>query len=483
MHEALLVPEVVLHIFAHVNEIGEPSYAERTLSRQTLAALATTCKTFYEPAMDFLWSDMKRLLPLLGCVTRLHPMIYPTTQQSWSRGIEPLSELERSQFLRHSCRVRTMSVSSDDDFHLLRSFPYDTCVFPKLHSLSWVTIFTRYLRFFLSPTLRSCYIAILQPDLARHSIGTRCPALEGLDIVTMGTVSQAPHLSETICSCKALVRLQCPPLNSAAWKHLSTVPTLLNMSIYQESFSGSLSRLDTHNLNFSTFLNVTTLRFCFAPITDIIAVIQHSEFPSLKEFELVDHILPGAELLPLLRALSQCKACNTLENIAIYDDDPEVDEPSANSFAVTRELLCFTQLRSLRLYLDCSINPDNVSLFEAMSSWPQIRSLSLSDPHRRPPQVTFRGLFAALSQCPHLHALHVEIDVANIDIDPKAESFQHTSLKSIGYYSSPAANAEAVARIIFTMLPNLQLADTWGDVNTHLKFLKASSSLQGTDGG
>lgn len=311
----------------------------------------------------------------------------------------------------------------------------------------------------------------------------RCPALEGLDIVTMGTVAQAPHLSETIRSCKALVRLQCPPLNSAAWKHLSTVPTLLNVSIYQESFSGSLSRLDTHNLSFSTFLNVTTLRFRLVPITDIIAVIQHSEFLSLKEFELVDHILPGAELLPLLRALSQCKACNTLENIAIYDDDPEVDEPSANSFAVTRELLCFTQLRSLRLYVGCSTNPDNVSLFEAMSSWPQIRSLSLSDPHRRPPQVTFRGLFAALSQYLHLHALHVEIDAANIDIDPKAESFQHTSLKSIGYYSSPAANAEAVARIIFIMLPNVQLADTWGDVNTHLQSLKASSSLQGADGG
>ncbi|KAG2048810.1 hypothetical protein BDR06DRAFT_1012731 [Suillus hirtellus] len=286
-HQALLVPEVVLHIFTHVNEIGEPSYAERPLSRQTLA----------DPS---------------------------TTQQSWSRGIEPLSELERSQSIRNSCCVRTMSVSSDDDFHLLYSFPYDTCVFPKLLSLSWVIIFTRYLRFFLSPTLRSCYIAIVQPDLARHSIGTRCPALEGLDI----------------------------------------------------------------------------------------------------------------------------------------------------------------ELRSLRLYVtSCSINPDNVSLFEAMSSWPQIRSLSLSDPHHRPPQVTFRELFAALSQCPHLHALHVEIDVVNIDIKLKTESFQHTSLESISYYSSPAANAEAVARIIFTMLPNVQLADTWGDVNTHLKSLRASSSLQGAGGG
>ncbi|KAG1783377.1 hypothetical protein EV702DRAFT_1061782 [Suillus placidus] len=232
MHQALLVPEVLLDIFAHVKQIGEPSYAyvEKPLSRRSLAALATTCKTFYEPAMDFLWADMNTLLPLLGCVTRLHPMIYSSAQKSWSRGIEPLSELECSQFLRHSGRVHSMYVPSDEELHLLRALPFEICLFPKLLSLSWVVIFTRYLHFFLAPTLRICYIAIVQPELPRDSIGTRCAVLENLDIDTMGVMARAPHLSETVRSCKALVRLQCPPLDSAAWKHLSTIPTLLNVS-------------------------------------------------------------------------------------------------------------------------------------------------------------------------------------------------------------------------------------------------------------
>ncbi|KAG1871576.1 hypothetical protein F4604DRAFT_802946 [Suillus subluteus] len=462
MHRALLVPEILLHIFMCVEQIREPSYAKKPLSRRSLAALATTCKTFYEPAMDFLWADMNMLLPLLGCVTRLHPMIYPRAQQSWSWDIEPLSQLERSQFLRHSGRVRSLSVSSDDDFHLLYAFPFDTCVFPNLLSLSWMVISTRYLRFFLSPTLRNCYIAIVQPELTRNSIGTRCPALEGLDIDTMGVMAQAPHLSETIRSCRALVRLQCPPLDSAALKHLSTVPTLLSLSIYQESFSNPPSKLDTHNLSFVSFFNVTTLRFCYAPIADITAVIQHSEFPSLKEFELVASVLPGAELLPLLQALSQCKACHTLEKIAISDDDPK--------------------LQTLSLYVCCSINPDNALLLEAFSSWPQLRSLSFPDPHHRPPKVTFLGLFESLRQCPHVHTLHLDVDVINIDIDPEAESFKHTSLKRMGICTSPAADAEAVARIIFAMLPDVHLGDSWGDVNTHLKSLRASSSLQDEDG-
>lgn len=363
---------------------------------------------------------------------------------------------------------------------------------------------TRCLRFFLSPKLLNCCIAMVQPELARHSIGTCCPALEGLDIMTMRTEEEAPQLSETIRSCKALVRLQCPPLDLDAWEHLSNVPTLLNVSIYQERhssppiyqerYSSPSSSLETHNLSFLTFFNVTTLRFCYATIEAVTELIQHSEFPSLKEFELVDHVLPGAELILLLRALSQCKVCNTLEKITISDDgsdiansddDSDVEEHTGSSFAVTRELHCFTQLRTLRLYAHCSINLDNGLLFEDMSSWPQIRSLSLYDPHRRPPKVTFRGFFAALSQCPYLHTLHVELDVVNIDINPRAESFQHTSLKNMCFYYSPAVNIEAVARIIYAMLPEVQLPDyveTWGDVNAHLKSLKATSSLQGADG-
>jgi hypothetical protein len=405
-----------------------------------------------------------------------------STQKFWSQGIEPLSELERSQFLRHSGRVRSMRVSFDDSFHLIYSFPSDMCVLPNLLSLAWVVISTRYLHFFLSPTLRDCYIAIVQPELAQNSIGTRCAALKDLNIVTMGIMAQAPHLSETVRSCKALTRLQCPPLDSAAWKHLSTVPTLLDLSILQESFSGPPSKLDTHNLSFATFLNVTILRFCYAPIADITTVMQHSEFPSLKEFEFIAYVLPGAELRPLLQALSQCKACHTLEKIAISDEDPEVEEPPGNSFSVVGELLCFTQLRTLRLSIHCSANLNNDQLLEAISSWPQLRSLFLFDPSHRPPKVTLRGLFAALRRCPHLCSLHVALDVANIDIDPEAESFQHTSLIGFGTCPTPRADAAAIARIIFAMLPNVQLKYTWSEVDTHLESLKASSTLQGEGG-
>jgi hypothetical protein len=74
MHQALLVPEVLLEIFAHVNDTE--SCSTLISSQKHLAALAETCKTFYEPAMEFLWAEINELEPLLGCVTRLHPLVY-----------------------------------------------------------------------------------------------------------------------------------------------------------------------------------------------------------------------------------------------------------------------------------------------------------------------------------------------------------------------------------------------------------------------
>ncbi|KAG1731446.1 hypothetical protein EDD22DRAFT_960572 [Suillus occidentalis] len=250
----------------------------------------------------------------------------------------------------------------------------------------------------------------------------------------MGTTARAPHLFETVRSCKALKRLQCPPAGLSSTSPLS-LPSSICRSI-KKAFQVPRPNW-THNLSFATFLNVTTLRFCYAPIADITAVMQHSEFPELKEFELVAHVLPEAELWPLLRALLQCKACHTLENIAISDDDPEVEEPPGNSFSVVGELLCFTQLRSLQLFIHCSINLDNNFFWT-------------------PSQVGHSST-VSLRQCPQLHALNVELDVVNIDIDPKAESFQHISLINLGVrvHDPPAADTEAIARIIFAMLPNL----------------------------
>lgn len=75
MHRALLISEVLSEIFAHVNENRSLQTGKKLLS---LEALARTCKAFHEPAMDLLWADLYGIIPLLGCVPRLHQLIYHT---------------------------------------------------------------------------------------------------------------------------------------------------------------------------------------------------------------------------------------------------------------------------------------------------------------------------------------------------------------------------------------------------------------------
>ncbi|KAG2354780.1 hypothetical protein BDR07DRAFT_1608556 [Suillus spraguei] len=488
MHRALLVSEILLDIFAHVNTILDPlSYGGILLTRKSLATLATTCKTFYEPAMDLLWAEMHGIVPLLGCVTRLHPMIYHHAGRysSWySEGINPLCEHEVHQFMRHAHRVRSLQIPFDNHFHLLSVLPIETLIFPKLLSLSMVPHPTEYLYLFLSPTLRRCFLSLIHPDL--KLIVTCCTSLEDLTVKVPcpSTTNELSLLSDGIRLCKQLVTLYCPPLDWAAWEHLSNLPTLLSVAICGEV----LCPLDTDNFVFTRFLNITSLSFHLTTASYVIAVMRNSTFPSLKEFKMIARFLPWEDAEQLFHALSQCTTCQTLQHIEILSRGQGVLEPLDNSPTLITQFLDFTQLRTLQLaFPHCCFRLDNHLLLRAMSSWPHIRSLKLEDSQLCSATITFSGLFTALRQSPQLHTLHILIDALNIDIDPQAESFQHTSLQTLDVRSSHVADRDAVAYILFSMLPSVECVIygsgahhiwyAWREVNKRLLSLKSSAVL------
>ncbi|KAG1744564.1 uncharacterized protein EDB91DRAFT_191096 [Suillus paluster] len=343
---------------------------------------------------------------------------------------------------------------------------------------------TGFLHLFLSPTLRRCFLPAIHLDL--KSIATRCAALEDLSVKVsypyQSTADELSLLSDSVRLCKRLVTLSCPPLDWAAWEHLSNLPTLRTVTICGEV----LSPLDRDNFIFAFSLNVTTLSFHVNTASYVTSLMQHVEFPSLKEFKMVLRSLPWADAEQLFRALLQCKA--TLEHIDILSRDQGVREPSCGSLTAITQFLCFMQLRTLRLAFPHScIDLDNDLLLEAMSSWSNIRDLKLEDPNLRSATITFRGLSTALRQCPHLHTLHILMDAVNIDIDPKVESFHHTSLQTLDVRSSHVADSEAVAHIIFSMLPCVDnviygysgryIRYAWHDVNRRLESLKSSAVI------
>ncbi|KAG2137871.1 uncharacterized protein EDB93DRAFT_754580 [Suillus bovinus] len=497
MHRALLIFEILLEIFKHVNATQDPIalFLPKISAPTYLAALARTCKTFYEPAMNELWAEIYGLNPLLGCVTRLYPIIYRAKRPSYKHpdfdDIEPLSANEARQFLRHAARVRSihLEVAFNHHFRLLSVLPEKTCMFPRLQSLFTASLPcpTRYLHLFLSPTLRRCVLCAIVSDL--KLIVTRCTALEHLYLMSSGPTSSDTMsiLSDSVRVCKRLVTLYFPPLDWAAWEHLSNLPTLFTVTVDMRSMVTSPSNLD--NISLGPFLNLTALSFRAQTAAYITSLMQHSEFPSLKDIVISFCQFPWADAERFFYAISQFKACQTLEKIRITSWCSGGQDPDNSWTAITHLRRC-PQLRVLNLQCPyCCAHLDNNSLLEAMSCWPHIRSLELNDTKCRQATITFRGLFAALRQCPHLDTLRMLIDAMNIDVDPTTEpsSSRHTSLQLLDVRSAKVVDTEAVARIIFSMLPCVDKvyhapdsshANAWHEVRNYLKDLKSSAVVE-----
>jgi hypothetical protein len=70
-------------------------------------------------------------------------------------------------------------------------------------------------------------------------------------------------------------------------------------------------------------------------------------------------------------------------------------------------------------------------------------------------------------------------------MNPDVESFQHTSLRTLtfGPWEMPhTTDTEAVARIIFSMLPHVctvnEADEEWDEVNRHLESLARAGQLE-----
>jgi hypothetical protein len=340
--------------------------------------------------------------------------------------------------------------------------------------------------------LRRCCVDM---DCDFKSIARPCVVLEDLSISPSYHWSHTAMgiLCDTIRSCKRLVKLCCPLLDFAAWKYISSLPTLVTLGI---NGAGVDELLDWDGLDVAHFLNLAALSLDFdepslTEANNIATVIQHSEFPSLKEFQFNVVIFPWRQAEQLLRALSRCKAYDTLERLEFIIFSTGLELSNYPSPAISH-FPRFTQLRFLRLDIDGFLYLDNGLLLEAMSSWPYIEHLQLLDSEceKFTSTITFSGLFAGLRLCPRLHTLRVAMDAANIDVDPTADSFQHPALHTLDIGLSRIRDAEAVASIIFFALPLTSKVEyrtypshdtslVWEEVNRHLQSF-AKTRLEGS---
>lgn len=69
MHLCLELDDIQSEIFGYVYDPSAMHWIVSPLrDRKSLAALAVTCRAFYESAMDVLWSELDSLAPLVKCM-------------------------------------------------------------------------------------------------------------------------------------------------------------------------------------------------------------------------------------------------------------------------------------------------------------------------------------------------------------------------------------------------------------------------------
>lgn len=74
MHYCLLISEIILEVVDALTPDAEervhPNVQKFSAEKATLAAMARTCKAFYEPSMNALW----KVVVSLGCITQCLPL-------------------------------------------------------------------------------------------------------------------------------------------------------------------------------------------------------------------------------------------------------------------------------------------------------------------------------------------------------------------------------------------------------------------------
>lgn len=72
MHPALYIEEILLNIFSYCYTRKRYSWPPPPFryANVHLAALARTCRTFKEPALDMIWAELDDLTPLVRCLPK-----------------------------------------------------------------------------------------------------------------------------------------------------------------------------------------------------------------------------------------------------------------------------------------------------------------------------------------------------------------------------------------------------------------------------
>ncbi|KAJ7772228.1 hypothetical protein B0H16DRAFT_1714437 [Mycena metata] len=376
MHHALGILELVEMVCYNLGADGDSAYG-------TLAALALTCRSLQDPALDALWSHQESLIPILSCmpadIFNVRPPWCPSALPL--RIVRPLAPTDWKCLLFYSRRVRTLETSFEsalaEIYPILSLCLLPGTLFPNLRSLSWysesddeflhIQIFLTstivYLDLTYEPSATSCSLLSI--------LGRTCPHLTDLGI----TLSEFEYESDLNCTAVSIFTLPDIP-HSVLPRHAS--------SRILENFIWSMG----------SYINLESLILQF-----------NMEYSTEESTKLYIALTVSCSLNSLTRLHLRLGSC---------DRNPSAECTITDG--MMRILFYITKLTSLQLTSAAQFTIHDGTILDAAQAWPCLEDLTLDSFCRplTPPLLTVESIYSLAQHCPRLRSLHLTLNATSL---------------------------------------------------------------------
>jgi len=504
MHRGFSISEILDLIFAQLqspcpNEFDRDARNE-SLGRRHFAALARTCKTFQNPALDFLWREQDTLTNLLKCLPSHLWEEEAGSSNVWEEEAEspnriritgPIQPSDWEKPLSYALRIQRLQLdawSMMEDFPAADVFERISSGLPRDHlcpNLRGILFHVTpkadslfpYIRLFLGPKIIDVSISL--PFSSSHApslsfLPIRYPHLKKLYLSAYYPQDEPDILSKIALTLDRIESLTLNKLDRVAIEHISQLPALKSLRL-QTSHSEDLGL----SLRFPTVMGAQTPPF--PALRDVSFEEATTEF-ALEFLDLLStccvanfHVGTTDVVTKLTTSRLYATLAGHLSHSALKIlrveragncDDPTVPEDMANHAIdghILAKLFCFANLTKIILAPPVGFNIDDATAWDIARAWPKLKILTLTaatDLHH-PPGMSLHGLQAFAKHCRELTSLMITFDASTVpprddSPDPIISQF---SLTSLDVDTSPITDPTAVAQFTSGLFPNL--ANIW----------------------
>ncbi|RDB28191.1 hypothetical protein Hypma_001356 [Hypsizygus marmoreus] len=466
--------------------------------RRVLCVLARTSRLFHEPALSYVWSELKDMVPLVGC---LPEDVWSSRRGAFgSRDIKIEREIlpsEISRVLFYGRFIKKLEVPTVVIPHiegyilvLLANALQGRMLLPNIEDLVWEPGHDYefpIIHAYLGPNIRRLKISLFGmhgsdlsnrlPYLYAWKLPESYPSLESfkIDNGCSDELAVINIVSHVVCGWAHLQVLSVSNLTPDAFEYIAALPDLRQLTLNDMANVSPLPSQPPISQN-GIFPTLRDLNIVYKHPDIGIRLLQTTVCASLTHLKIncpcdAEH---GNDILEVI--CNHRAAHSTLQFLMVYSSEtPSVNGPPFIQSHITpatlntqslRGLFVFTNLSSVHLEIASGFDLDDAGIEEMARAWPRLESLWLrtgaARPHQRP-RLTLRALVILARECPALAKLGIGYLDATMDALNAARSFAgdhpvaNKHVYSIDIRRSPIDDIQQVGLFLCTVFTGLEV--------------------------